>query len=308
MGRYALRRLLQTIPVLLGTTFIIYTLVWALPGDPFAGRCGDRACPQNFIDAMHEQFRLDDPLIVQYVNYLGNLLRGDFGVTFNQVPVMDLIAQAAPTTLKLALVGLTVEIIIGVLAGVIAGLRRQGFFDTLVFISTLLALSMPIFVLARYAQWGLGVQLGWIRPTVSGDAGWGELIVPGIIIATTTTAVLARLARTTVAENLRADYVRTAIAKGLPRRRVVGVHLMRNCTIPIVTLIGLDLGQLMVGAIVTEGIFNINGLGGLVYNHVLRQDSTVVVPVATLFVLIYIVANLLVDLLYGVLDPRIRYE
>lgn len=308
MGRYILRRLLQVIPVLFGTTFLIYYLMWALPGDPFAGRCGDRACPQPYIDAMHAQFRLDDPLLVQYGYYIANLLQGDLGLTYNMVPVSTLIVQAAPITLRLALVGVAVEVVIGVTAGVIAGLRRNSFFDNLVFISTLLALSVPIFVIGRFTQWGLGVQLGWIRPTVSSEATWGELIVPGIVVATTTTAILARLARTTIAENIRADYVRTAIAKGMPRRRVIGVHLLRNSLIPIITLIGLDLGSLMVGAIVTEGIFNINGLGGLVYNHVLRLDSTVVVPVATLFVLIYIFANLFVDLLYGVLDPRIRYE
>lgn len=308
MGRYLLRRLLQVIPVLFGTTFLVYVVVWRIPGDPFAGRCGDRACPEAYIDAMNEQFRLNEPLLVQYGHYIANMLQGDLGLTYNMVPVSDLIAQATPITLRLALVALAFEIVIGVVAGVMAGLRRNSFFDNLVFVSTLLALSVPVFVLARFLQWLLGVQWGIITPTVSGDATWGELVVPGIVIATTTTAVLARLARTTIAENLRADYVRTAIAKGLPRRRVIGVHLLRNSLIPIVTLIGLDLGTLMVGAVVTEGIFNINGLGGLVYRHVLRLDATVVVPVATLFVLIYIIANLVVDLLYGVLDPRIRYE
>ncbi|QVQ53919.1 ABC transporter permease [Spiractinospora alimapuensis] len=308
MGRYLLRRLLQVIPVLFGTTFLVYVVVWRIPGDPFAGRCGDRACPEAYINAMHEQFRLNEPLLVQYGHYIANMLQGDLGLTYNMVPVSDLIAQATPITIRLALVALAFEIVIGVVAGVIAGLRRNSFFDNLVFVSTLLALSVPVFVLGRFLQWLLGVQWGIITPTVSGDATWGELIVPGIVIATTTTAVLARLARTTIAENLRADYVRTAIAKGLPRRRVIGVHLLRNSLIPIVTLIGLDLGTLMVGAVVTEGIFNINGLGGLVYRHVLRLDATVVVPVATLFVLIYIIANLVVDLLYGVLDPRIRYE
>lgn len=308
MGRYFLRRLLQSIPVLFGTTFLIYVLVWQLPGDPFAGRCGDRVCPDAFINAMNEQFRLDEPLLIQYGHYVANLLQGDLGLTYNMTPVSDLVVQAAPITLRLALVALAFEVVIGVIAGVIAGLRRNSFFDNLVFVSTLLALSIPTFVLGRFLQWLLGVQWGIITPSVSGDATWGELIVPGIVIATTTTAILARLARTTIAENLRADYVRTAIAKGMPPRRVIGVHLLRNSLIPIVTLIGLDLGTLMVGAVVTEGIFNINGLGGLVYDHVLRLDSTVVVPVATLFVLIYIFANLIVDLVYGVLDPRIRYE
>lgn len=308
MGRYFLRRLLQAIPVLFGTTFLIHVLVWQLPGDPFAGRCGDRVCPDAFVNAMNERFHLDEPLLIQYGHYIGNLLRGDLGPTYNMVPVGDLVAQAAPITLRLALVALAFEVVIGVIAGVISGLRRNGFFDNLVFVSTLLALSVPTFVLGRFLQWLLGVQWGIITPSVSGEATWGELVVPGIVIATTTTAILARLARTTVAENLRADYVRTAIAKGMPRRRVIGVHLLRNSLIPIVTLIGLDLGTLMVGAVVTEGIFNINGLGGLVYDHVLRLDATVVVPVATLFVLIYIFANLVVDLVYGVLDPRIRYE
>ncbi|MFD0772662.1 ABC transporter permease [Streptomonospora algeriensis] len=308
MGRYALRRLLQAVPVVVGTTLLIYWMMWALPGDPFAGRCGERACPQDYIEAMNAQFMLDQPLLVQYSAYMANLVQLDFGVTYNMVPVSTLIAQALPVTLRLALIALAVEAVVGIVAGMIAGLRRNGYFDTLVFVSTLVALSVPIFVIARFAQWGLGVNLGWISPTVSNEATWAELLVPGAVIATTTTAVLARLARTTIAENLRADYVRTAIAKGLPRSRVIGVHVLRNSLIPLITLLGLDLGSLMVGAVVTEGIFNINGLGGLVYNHILRLDSTVVVPVATLFVLIYIFANLVVDLFYGVLDPRIRYE
>src|SRR5690625_4719893 len=163
MGRYFLRRLLQAIPVLFGTTFLIYVLVWQLPGDPFAGRCGDRVCPDAFVDAMNEQFRLDEPLLIQYGHYIANLLQGDLGLTYNMTPVSDLVVQAAPITLRLALVALAFEVVIGVIAGVIAGLRRNSFFDNLVFVSTLLALSIPTFVLGRFLQWLLGVQWGIIR-------------------------------------------------------------------------------------------------------------------------------------------------
>lgn len=308
MGRYTLRRLLQLIPVLLGTTFLIYWLVWSLPGDPFAGKCGDRACPDAYIALMRDRYNMDDPLWLQYIKYVGQLLQGDFGTDFSGRAVLDTMAQAWPITLRLALLALLFEAVIGVGAGVLTGLRRGGFLDNLTLISTLVLISIPIFVIGFVIQFGVGVKLGWIKPTVSSGAPWGELIVPALVLAAGQLAYMARLSRSSLVENLRADYARTAIAKGLTRRRVVGVHLLRNSLIPVVTLLGLDLGALMGGAIITEGIFNIRGVGGTLFNAISRHDSTIVVPMVTVLVLVYLLMNLLVDLLYGVLDPRIRFE
>jgi len=308
MGRYVLRRLLQLIPVFFGTTLLIYWLVWSVPGDPFAGKCGERACPDSYIQFMTEKYHLDDPLPVQYIYYMGHLLTGDFGQTFGGRDISEIISQAYPNTLKLALVGLTIEAIIGLTAGILTGLRRNGFLDNLVLVSTLFLLAIPTFVSGFLLQFILGVQIGIINPTVSADAPFSELIVPGFVLASVSMAYVARLTRTSIAENSRSDYVRTAVAKGLPQRRVVGVHLLRNSLIPVITFLGTDLGALMGGAIVTEGIFSINGIGREVYRAIVTKESATVVGIVVVLVMVYLLMNLLVDLLYAALDPRIRYE
>jgi oligopeptide transport system permease protein len=283
-------------------------MVWQLPGDPFAGRCGQRPCPDSYVSAMRAQFGLDQPILVQYWQFLKNMLSGNLGVDFNQVPVSTQLADAWPITIRLALLAVAIEAVIGISAGVLSGLKRGGFIDNVVTISTLFLLSLPVFVTGFILQWLLGVQFQVITPTVSDEAPIMELIVPAFVLASLNMAFTARLTRTSIVENRRSDYVRTAIAKGLTNRRVVGVHLLRNSLIPVLTFLGTEVGSLMSGAIITEGIFNIHGIGGLLYRAITGQDYTIVVPVASLLVLVYLVSNLLVDLLYGVLDPRIRYE
>jgi oligopeptide transport system permease protein len=308
VGRYVLRRLLQLVPVLIGATFLIYLLVWTIPGDPFAGKCGDRACPDSYITAMREKYNLDDSLLVQYGKYLASLVQGDFGETFSGIEVSELIANAYPVTLKLALVALVIEAVIGLVAGVITGLRSGSFLDNLVLVSTLFLIAIPVFVTGFVLQITLGLRWGIIDPTVSAAANLSELIVPGFVLGSLSMAYVTRLTRTSIAENRRSDYVRTAVAKGLTPRRVVGVHLMRNSAIPVVTFLGVDLGALMGGAIVTEGIFNIRGIGGLVFGAILTKEGATVTGVVTLLVIVYLLMNLLVDVLYAVLDPRIRYD
>ncbi|SCL40041.1 oligopeptide transport system permease protein [Micromonospora rhizosphaerae] len=308
MGRYLLRRLLQLVPVFIGTTFMIYALVWAVPGDPFAGKCGERRCPDTYIAFMTEKYHLDQSIFVQYAMYMKNLLQGDFGETFSGRSINDIILTAYPNTLKLAVVALTIEAVIGLSAGVLTGLRRNGFLDNLVLVSTLFLIALPVFVVGFVLQWLFGVQWQIVKPTVSSEMPLSELIIPGFVLGSASMAYIARVARTSIAENRRADYVRTAIAKGLPMRRVVGVHLLRNSLIPVVTLLGTDLGALMGGAIVTEGIFQINGIGRQVYRSIVTKESATVVSIVVVLVLVYLLMNLLVDLLYAALDPRIRYE
>ncbi|MFF3864715.1 ABC transporter permease [Micromonospora sp. NPDC020750] len=308
MGRYLLRRLLQLVPVFIGTTFLIYWLVWSVPGDPFAGKCGDRRCPDTYINFMTEKYQLDESIWVQYATYMKNLFQGDFGVTYNNIAVGDIIAAAYPNTLKLAVVALAIEAIIGLSAGVLTGLRRNGFLDNLVLVSTLFLIALPVFVVGFILQWLLGVKWGIVNPTVSSEMRLSELLMPGFVLGSASMAYVARVARTSIAENRRADYVRTAIAKGLPMRRVVGVHLLRNSLIPVVTLLGTDLGALMGGAIVTEGIFSINGIGRSVLRAIVTKESATVVSIVVVLVLVYLLMNLVVDLLYAALDPRIRYE
>lgn len=308
MGRYLIRRLLQMIPVVIGTTLIIYAMVWALPGNPFAGKCGDRPCPEAYVAAQTAKFNLDEPFPVQYALYFGNLMTGDFGETFSGRSVVEEIARAYPTTLRLAIIALLVEIVIGILAGLLSGLRRGRFIDNLVLVSTLFVISIPIFVVGFVLQFLIGIKWGLAPPTVSGDGAWGELLLPGFVLASTSLAYVARLTRTSIVENIRADYVKTAIAKGLPNTKVVGRHVLRNSLIPVITFIGADFGALMGGAIVTEGIFNIRGIGGLTFTAISQREGATVTGVVTVLVLVFLLANLLVDLLYARLDPRIRYD
>ncbi|MFJ6198467.1 ABC transporter permease [Micromonospora sp. NPDC092111] len=308
MGRYLVRRLLQLVPVFIGTTLMIYALVWAVPGDPFAGKCGDRGCPDNYVAMMTEKYHLDQPWIMQYFAYMKNLLQGDFGSTWSGRPVGEIIAAAYPNTLKLAAVALIIEAVVGLTAGVLTGLRRNGFLDNLVLVSTLFLIALPVFVVGFVLQWLFGVKWHIVTPTVSSEMRFTELILPGFVLGSASMAYIARVMRTSIAENRRADYVRTAIAKGLPMRRVVGVHLLRNSLIPVVTLLGTDLGALMGGAIITEGIFQINGIGRQALRAIVTKESSTVVSIVVVLVLVYLLMNLLVDLLYAALDPRIRYE
>jgi oligopeptide transport system permease protein len=308
MGTYIARRLLQMIPVLLGTTFLIYAMVWALPADPFAGRCGQRPCPPAYVDAMTAQFNLNDPLPVAYLKYLGGLFRGDFGETYSGLSVAQQIMHAYPTTLKLALLAILIEIVIGIGAGLLAGLRRGSVIDNLVLVSTLLVISIPVFVIGTSLQYLLGVKWAIFPATVPAGAPLASLFLPAFVLASLSLAYVARLVRASIGENLGSDYVRTAVAKGLPGYRIVGFHVFRNSLIPVVTFIGADVGALLGGAIVTEGIFNINGVGGLTFRAIQSQEGAVVTGVVTVLVLVFLSVNLLVDLLYGLLDPRIRYE
>jgi oligopeptide transport system permease protein len=308
MGRYAARRILQIIPVFFGATFLIFAMVWALPGDPIRALSGDKPPPPAVYEQLREEYNLDDPLIIQYLKYMAGLFQGDFGTSFRGQEVSAIMADAWPVTVQLALTAFFFEIVIGLSAGILAGLRKGSFIDNLVLISTTLVVSIPIFVLAFTAQLVFGVKLGWF-PIAGVQNGWPtDYILPGLVLASVALAYLARLTRTSLVENLRSDYVRTAIAKGLPRRRVVGRHTLRNSLIPVVTLLGVDLGQLMSGAIVTEGVFNLPGIGQQIFRAVGNREGTIVVGISTALVLVFLFANLIVDILYGLLDPRIRYE
>lgn len=307
MGRYVIRRLLQMIPVVIGTTFLIFVMVWALPGDPFAGKCGDRQCPDSYIAQKSAELGLDDPLPVQYVRYMGKLVTGDFGETVSGVSVTERLADAYPTTLKLAAMAIALEIVIGIVAGVVAGVRKGSYIDNLVLVSTLFVISIPVFVIGSLAQFIFGVQLGWF-PTSGFDGTVYSLLLPTFVLASLSLAFLARMMRTSLVENLRSDYVRTATAKGLAPSRVIGVHAVRNSLIPVVTLIGADFGGFLGGAIVTEGIFNVNGVGGLIFRSIRTREGAMVTGAVTVLVLVFLLVNLFIDLLYAALDPRIRYD
>ncbi|MHA7650130.1 ABC transporter permease [Mycobacterium sp. ML4] len=307
MGWYVLRRIAVMIPVFLGATLLIYAMVFLLPGDPVAAIAGDRPLSPEVAAQLRARYHLDDPFLVQYLRYVGGLVHGDLGRAYSGLPVSAVLAHAFPVTIRLALIALLVEGLLGIGFGVVAGLRQGGIFDATVLVSGLVIVAIPIFVLGFLAQFVFGVRLGWAPVTVGGRASVGRLLLPGIVLGLVSFAYVVRLTRSAVAVNAHADYVRTATAKGLSRPRVVTVHILRNSLIPVVTFLGADLGALMGGAIVTEGIFNIHGVGGVLYQAVTRQEAPTVVSIVTVLVLIYLISNLLVDLMYAALDPRIRY-
>ncbi|ONI63982.1 ABC transporter permease [Okibacterium fritillariae] len=307
MARYILFRLLQAIPVLLGTTFLIYFMVFAMPGDPLLALFGDKTPNPALLEQLREQYHLNEPFFVQYLYYLGGIFRFDFGVSYSGQPVTEILAQTFPVTIRLAILALLFEMIAGILIGLVSGIRKGGIFDASALVVSLILISLPIFVTAFLGQYFLGIALGWFRPTVGAGAPIQDLILPALVLASISFAQIVRLTRSSVIETKNLDFVRTAYSKGLSSKRIVPVHILRNSLIPVVTYLGTDFGVLLVGATVTEGIFNVPGVGRTLYQAILKGEGPTVVSFVTVMVLIYLVVNLLVDLLYAVLDPRIRY-
>jgi len=296
------------IPVFFGATLLLYALVFLMPGDPVQALGGDRGLSEAARARIEAEYNLDKPFIVQYLLYIKGIFMGDFGKTFSGQPVASVMANAFPVTIKLGLMALAFEAIFGIIFGVIAGVRRGGIFDSTILVASLIVIAIPSFVIGFVLQYLLGVKWGVLPATVGRNESFTALLMPAIVLGALSCAYVIRLTRQSVSENLRADYVRTARAKGLSNGTVMNRHVLRNSMIPVVTFLGADLGALMGGAIVTEGIFGINGIGGQIYQSIIKGEPATVVSITTVLVIIYIIANLLVDLLYAVLDPRIRYD
>ena len=307
MARYIFWRVLQAVPVLLGTTLLIYFMVFAMPGDPLLGLFGDKSPSPALLERLREQYHLNDPFIVQYWYYLTGIFQGDFGTSFSGEPTTAILARTFPVTIRLAVLAVLFQSIAGIAIGLVSGLRKGKLFDSSALVVSLILISVPIFVIAFIMQFVFGIQLGWARTTVGSGAPWGDLIVPALVLASGSFAQIMRLTRASVIETQSLDFVRTAYGKGLSRRRVIPVHILRNSLIPVTTYIGTDFGVLLVGATVTEGIFNVPGVGRTLYQAIIRGEGPTVVSFVTVMVLIYLAVNLVVDLFYAVLDPRIRY-
>lgn len=307
MLRYILFRVLQVIPVLLGTTFLIYFMVFAMPGDPIVAMFGDKTPNPIVLEKLRAQYNLDQPFFVQYLLYLKGMLVGDFGTSFNGQPVSQILARTFPITAMIAVMAIAIEFSLAILIGLFSGLRKGGIFDNVSLIVGLLLMSVPIFVVAFIAQYFLTIKWHLFRTTVGSSASLWDLFLPALVIGITLYATSMRLTRASVIETLNQDFVRTAYAKGLSRRRIIPVHVLRNSLIPTVTNSAANFGVLLVGATVTEGIFNVPGVGNTLYQAILRGENSTVVSFVTVMVLLYLGVNLVIDLLYAVLDPRIRY-
>ena len=308
MFRFIVRRLLQMVLTFFGATFIVYALMFANTDDPLQALAGERPLTDSQRTALTARYHLDDSFPQQYWHYITNLLTGDFGTSLTGRPIGDMLAEAWPVTIRLAVLAIVIAAGIAVTVGVVSGVRRGGLFDNVTLGLTLVVLAMPIVVLAPLAQLIFGIQLGWFPATATRDAGLYELLLPALVLGTLVVATELRVTRSSVVDNLRADYVRTARAKGLAPRRVIGVHVLRNSLIPVVTLIGVDIGALMSGAIITEGVFNIPGVGFNLFRGIRTEDGPLVVGFVSVLVIVFLMLNLIVDLLYAALDPRIRYE
>jgi len=307
MWWYVGKRLLQAIPVVLGATLLIYAMVFLRPGDPVLALFGDKPVSEGVKAQIEQQYNLDKPFLVQWLLFLKGALTLDFGQSFTGQPVIDLVARTFPVTIKLAFMALVVEGVLGIAAGFVAGMRKGKLFDSTMLIVSLLVIAVPIFVFGFVLQLIIGIKLGWAPATVGGDASFGRLLLPAVVLGLVSFAYVLRLTRTSVVESLTADHVRTARAKGLSNDKVNRRHVLRNSLIPVITFLGADLGGLMAGAVVTEGIFNVPGVGNLAFRAINRGENPTILSVVTLLVLVYVVTSLVVDLIYAFLDPRIRY-
>ena len=301
-----LQRLAGFALVFVGVTFIIYVAVFSLPGDPIRALAGDRQLPQSVVDAINAKYLLDQPLWVQYTNYLGNLLTGDLGLDLTGRSVADKLAARWPVTITLALTAWVIQIILGLAVGIVSALKNGTVIDKGLLVISIGLSCIPVFVLGITAQIIFGVRLDWL-PVAGISDGWPlSYLLPSLVIAAIGLASVSRLVRGSMIENLEADYVRTARAKGIGEGRVVGLHVMRNSLIPTATFLATDLGFLLGGTVVIEGIFNLPGVGNLLFTAIRDHEAAMVVGISTALIVIFLLTSLLVDAIHALLDPRIR--
>jgi oligopeptide transport system permease protein len=306
MGRYIARRLGQMVIVLIGATMVLFACLFILPGDPVGSLAGsDKSRDPAVVKELKERYGLDKPLPQQYVNYVKKVATGDMGEDFQQRrEVTEILAPKLVNTAKLALAAIIIDVALGMVVGLIAALFRFSIWDILTTFTTTLVIGFPTFVIGVLLQRLFVVELKWFPLLSEGD--FNSLILPAVTLAVIDAALVARLMRGTMLEVLRADYVKTAVAKGLPKRTVLFKHVLRNSVIPVVTYLGISFGSLLGGALITEAIFNWDGVGLALVQAVQQQNNPIVVGVVTYSVAIFVVLSLIVDLLYAVLDPRIR--
>lgn len=318
MFKYVVRRIFQMIPVFLGVTLILFVLriPGLLPGDPIQLIVGEKPLTPALRAQIEEKNHLNEPLHVQYAYYVSGIAQGDLGESYQKGrPVTDILFDKFPNTFRLAIAGILVEIVIGISAGIISAIRQYSFWDVLVTLSTSILVSVPVFWLGLLLQMFFGIRLkewtgGAVFLPISGMGNppdFVHLILPAITLASVSTAYVARIMRSQMLEAMGQDYIRTAMAKGLTERAVVFKHALKNALIPVVTYIGIDLGVLMSGAILTETVFSWPGVGREIYLAVMQRDWPVVMGGVIVIVLIVMFINLLVDISYALLDPRIRY-
>jgi len=310
MLKYTLKRLLQFIPVFLGVTLLTFILLYIVPGDPIQNILGQRANPEQ-VERLREEYGLNDPVIEQYGSFLWRAIRFDFGKSFiTKLPVSKMIAEKLPYTIALTVVSIIYAVISGVIIGIIAAVFRGKWIDKLVMVITLLFVSMPVFWFGIILILVFGLQLRWLPMSGVGSSPWDiqYLILPALTLGTRSAAYLARMTRSYMLEILSQDYIRTARAKGISEKLVLFKHALKNVAIPIMTIIALDFGSYLNGAVLTEKIFSRPGIGRYTITAITKRDYSVILGTVLFAAVIFSVINLLTDIMYGFLDPRIRFD
>ena len=295
------------VPTILLTSLVVFLMLHLIPGDPASIYLGENQATPERLEQIREQLGLNRPLYVQFADFLWKAVQGDLGrsVQTNR-PVIQEIADRLPNTIILALSAMVLAVTCGITLGVLAGLKQNTWIDTTLMLLALAGVSIPVFWLGLLFILLFAVQLGWLPAT--GEGGWNSLILPAVSLAALSTATLARLVRSSIIEVLNQDYLRTSRAKGLQQVAIVVRHALPNALIPVVTVIGLQFGNLLSGAVITESVFARAGLGKLVVDAIQSKDFPTVQGVILVLATIYVVVNLLVDLSYAVIDPRIRLQ
>lgn len=313
MLTYILRRVLSTLPVMALVALFVFSLLYIAPGDPAAVIAGDQATPDD-IERIRRGLGLDRPFLVQFGDWVWRILHGDLGTSiFTNLPVTKMIAQRLEPTLSLMVVTLLLSVAIAVPMGVVAAWKAGTWVDRVIMAFAVFGFSVPVFVVGYLLAYAFALQLEWLpvqgyTPLSSGLKLWFEnLILPSIALGFVYIALIARMTRATMMDILAQDYVRTARAKGLGQTPILFIHALKNASVPIVTVIGLGIALLIGGAVVTESVFAIPGLGRLTVDAILRRDYPVIQGIVLLFSFVYVLVNLMIDIAYTLLDPRIRY-
>ncbi len=307
MLRYVRTRLLAALPVLLGVSILVFSMLHLLPGDPAQIILGEAVTSAQDLARLRRELGFDAPLHVQYARFLGRALSGDLGRSLqSRRPVLDEILAQLPSTVQLTLAGLALAVVVGVVLGVAAATHRGSWADTLCMLLALGGLSLPAFWLGLMLIFFFALQLGWLPAT--GQGGLARLVLPALTLGYGAAGVIARLVRSSMLEVLRIEYVTTARSKGLAERRVVYRHALRNALIPVITIVGLQFGALLGGTVVIETVFARQGIGRLLVGAILYKDFPLVQGIVLFTASAYVLVNLLVDLGYALADPRIRYE
>ena len=307
MLHYIRSRLLIAIPVLWGVSTLVFGMLHLTPGDPVELMLSQSGATRKTVEQMRTQLGLNDPLPVQYVRFLGNALQGNLGDSIiSDQPVVKLILTQLPSTLELAATGMAIGILLGGVLGIIAALRPNTFSDYGTMIVAMVGVSVPSFWLGLLLIFFFALRLGWFPAT--GQGGWERLILPATVLGLGVAGMIARLVRSSMLEVLRQEYVTTARAKGLFEWRVVFRHALKNALIPTVTMVGLQFGQLLSGAVIVETVFSRQGIGRLAVDAILRKDFPLVQGTVLFIAVMYLLSNLFTDICYSYLDPRIHYQ